>query len=132
MTLFAQVLRLVLRPGTRFPVALAAIAVGLVVAGWLVLQQGTPIAPELRNQGYIGFYISDPEARVDVSVSPSSGPGGEVLPGYRWLSISMLVRSGEGPVWWAVALGEGARFPLATQCQARCQESKRLGSPRTL
>jgi hypothetical protein len=95
----------------HFPSALVAIAVGFLVAGWLFLQRGTPTAPELRNQGYIGFYISDPEARVDVSVSPSSGPGGEVLPGYRWLSISMLVRSREGPVWWAVALGEDARFP---------------------
>ena len=89
-------LKLVLSPRMRFPVALIAIAVGFVVAGWVVLQRGKPTAPELRNQGYIGFYVSDPEASVDVSVSPSSGPGGEVLPGYRWLSISMLVRSGEG------------------------------------
>jgi len=105
--------RMVLPARTRFPLVLIAIALALGSAGWRILVAGTPTAPELENQGYIGVYLSDPEADVSFSISPTRphSDEGEELPGYRWLFIDLTVESREDPVWWAVALGGSARFP---------------------
>ena len=107
------------RKRATFPVILIVLALGLGVVGWLRLIRSTPTPPELQTRGYITVYTSDPKASVSIYVSLPIGAEektvplseGETLPGSRSLSISLEVTSAEGPVWWAMALGEDARFP---------------------
>ncbi len=93
---------------------------------------GTPTAPELTNQGYIGVYLSDPEADVTFSVSPTDRHEGQELPGYRALRIDLTVKSREDPLWWAVALGGSARIPPNLLWAMRQESNHLMRSARTM